>query len=203
MVVIVRSVVNFFVLKTYEPLLTARFVCILCLGLSHILCASSLVQRPNMMAFRVGGALESVQEQYYLLNVCFSMVTFDLQAQLCLCILILKWNEPVYHNIILAVGLVWACITAAIGATAVLKEVKPLVWTFLLLNLPELAYFVFLLYTIILQWGQDGSYTLEAAAVTGCTISVVIKGILLWGLSRLYRTFGQGLRERMFAPDRQ
>lgn len=34
-----------------------------------------------MMAFRVGGALESLQEQYYLLNLCFSMVTFDLQAQ--------------------------------------------------------------------------------------------------------------------------
>lgn len=34
-----------------------------------------------MMAFRVGGALESVQEQYFLLNLCFSMVTFDLQAQ--------------------------------------------------------------------------------------------------------------------------
>lgn len=34
-----------------------------------------------MMAFRVGGALESLQEQYFLLNLCFSMVTFDLQAQ--------------------------------------------------------------------------------------------------------------------------
>lgn len=34
-----------------------------------------------MMAFRVGGALECLQEQYFLLNLCFSMVTFDLQAQ--------------------------------------------------------------------------------------------------------------------------
>lgn len=34
-----------------------------------------------MMAFRVGGALESLQQQYFLLNLCFSMVTFDLQAQ--------------------------------------------------------------------------------------------------------------------------
>lgn len=37
-----------------------------------------------MMAFRVGGALESMQEQYFLLNLCFSMVTFDLQAQVSL-----------------------------------------------------------------------------------------------------------------------
>lgn len=36
-----------------------------------------------MMAFRVGGALESLQLQYFLLNLCFSMVTFDLQAQVC------------------------------------------------------------------------------------------------------------------------
>lgn len=53
----------------------------MCLGAIHVLCATLLIQRPNMMAFRVGGALESLQQQYFLLNLCFSMVTFDLQAQ--------------------------------------------------------------------------------------------------------------------------
>lgn len=61
--------------------LQARFVCIMTLGVIHILCTTLLIMRPNMMAFRVGGALESLQEQYFLLNLCFSMVTFDLQAQ--------------------------------------------------------------------------------------------------------------------------
>lgn len=58
-----------------------RFVCIMCLGVIHVACTTLLIRRPNMMAFRVGGALESLQEQYFLLNLCFSMVTFDLQAQ--------------------------------------------------------------------------------------------------------------------------
>lgn len=58
-----------------------RFVCIMCLGAIQVLCATLLLRRPNMMAFRVGGALESLQQQYFLLNLCFSMVTFDLQAQ--------------------------------------------------------------------------------------------------------------------------
>lgn len=33
----------------------------------------------------------------------------------------------------------------------VLKEVKPLVWIFVLQNLPELAYFIYLLYTVSLE----------------------------------------------------
>lgn len=53
----------------------------MCLGVIHVFCTGLLIWRPNMMAFRVGGALESLQEQYFLLNLCFSMVTFDLQAQ--------------------------------------------------------------------------------------------------------------------------
>lgn len=33
----------------------------------------------------------------------------------------------------------------------VLKEVKPLVWIFVLQNLPQLAYFIYLLYTVSLE----------------------------------------------------
>ncbi|XP_026224411.1 uncharacterized protein LOC113167776 isoform X3 [Anabas testudineus] len=82
LVLIVRSVVNFSVLgsKGKQELLV-RFVCIMCLGGVHVVCTLLLFRRPNMMAFRVGGALESLQLQYFLLNLCFSMVTFDLQAQ--------------------------------------------------------------------------------------------------------------------------
>ncbi|XP_026870795.2 uncharacterized protein LOC113580447 [Electrophorus electricus] len=201
LVVMVRSVVNFSVLPSYPTLLTVRFVCILCVGVLHVICALLLIQRPNMMAFRVGGALETLQEQYFLLNFCFSMVTFDLQAQLCLCILILTSGTTISyaHTVILGIGVVWACLTAAAGAIAVLKELKPLVWIFVILNLPQLGYFVYLLYSIISQWGQSKTYILEAAAVTGCALSAVIKGALLWSLLRLYGSFGQGLRERMFA----
>lgn len=53
----------------------------MCLGAVQVFCAVMLLRRPNMMAFRVGGALESLQQQYFLLSLCFSMVTFDLQAQ--------------------------------------------------------------------------------------------------------------------------
>lgn len=47
-----------------------------------------------------------------------------------------------------------------------------------------------------MKWFQDSTYTLEAAAVTGALISMVIKAVLFWGLSRLVCSFGQGLRER-------
>uniref|UniRef100_A0A4W5L364 DUF7789 domain-containing protein n=1 Tax=Hucho hucho TaxID=62062 RepID=A0A4W5L364_9TELE len=123
-------------------------------------CAPTLlIQRLNMMAFRVGGALETMQEQYLLLNLCFSMVTFYLQAQ-------------------------------------VLKEPKQLVWVFILQNVPEVAYFLYLMYRISTHWGQDKTYTLEATAVTGAVISVLIKGVLFWALFRLARSSSQGL-ERM------
>uniref|UniRef100_A0A3P8SRY1 DUF7789 domain-containing protein n=2 Tax=Amphiprion percula TaxID=161767 RepID=A0A3P8SRY1_AMPPE len=202
LVVMIRSVVNFSVLgsKGKQELLV-RFVCIMSLGVVHVFCTLPLIQRPNMMAFRVGGALESLQEQYFLLNLCFSMVTFDLQAQLCLCILITTTDSAMSttNTIILAVGVVWACLTAAVGAVAVLKEAKVLVGVFMMQNLPQVAFFVYLMYTVIEKWFHDNIYTLEAAAVTGAAISLMIKVALFWGLIRLVHSFGQGLRERMFA----
>uniref|UniRef100_A0A3Q1FEX4 Uncharacterized LOC110969135 n=1 Tax=Acanthochromis polyacanthus TaxID=80966 RepID=A0A3Q1FEX4_9TELE len=178
-----------------------RFVCIVTLGVVHVLCTLLLIQRPNMMAFRVGGALESLQEQYFLLNLCFSMVTFDLQAQLCLCILITTTDSAMSttNTIVLIVGVVWACLTAAVGAVAVLKEAKVLVGIFMMQNLPQVAFFIYLMYTVIEKWFHDNIYTLEAAAVTGAAISLMIKVVLFWGLIRLVHSFGQGLRERMFA----
>ncbi|TDH10873.1 hypothetical protein EPR50_G00079420 [Perca flavescens] len=205
LMLMVRSVVNFSVLepKSKQELLI-RFVCIMCLGVIHVFCTTLLIQRPNRMAFRVGGALESLQEQYFLLNLCFSTVTFDLQAQLCLCIVITTSDSAMSarNSIILGVGVVWACLTAAVGAVAVLKEAKNLVWVFMLLNLPQLAFFVYLIYTVVMTWFRDGTYTQEAAAITGALISLVIKVVLFWGLIRLVNSFGQGLRERMFAPSK-
>ncbi|KAM6928666.1 uncharacterized protein PEZ65_008096 [Lycodopsis pacificus] len=103
------------------------------------------------------------------------------------------------NSIILGVGVGWACLTAAVGAIAVLKEAKVLVWVFMVQNLPQLAFFVYLMYTVVMKLFHDKSYTLEAAAVTGALISLVIKVVLVWGLIRLVHSFGQGLRERMFA----
>lgn len=205
LVVMIRSLVNFSVQesKTKQELLV-RFVCIMCLGLAHVFCTTLLIQRPNMMAFRVGGALESLQEQYFLLNLCFSMVTFDLQAQLCLCILITTLDSAMSaaNSIILGCGVVWACLTAAVGAVAVLKEARVLVWVFMMQNLPQVAFFIYLMYTVIRKWLSDNVYTLEAAAVTGALISLLIKVVLFWGLIRLVHSFGQGLRERMFSSSK-
>ncbi|XP_029362405.1 uncharacterized protein LOC115046275 [Echeneis naucrates] len=201
----VRSVVNFSVLDSKgKRELLIRFVCIMSLGAVHVICTSLLIQRPNMMAFRVGGALESIQEQYFLLNLCFSMVTFDLQAQLCLCILITTSDSAMsaLNSIILGVGVAWAFLTAAVGAVAVLKEAKALVWVFMVQNIPQVAFFVYLMYLVVGKWFQDHSYTLEAAAVTGALISLAIKVVLFWGLIKLVHNFGQGLRERMFAPSK-
>lgn len=47
-----------------------------------------------------------------------------------------------------------------------------------------------------MKWFHDSTLTLEAAAVTGALISLVIKVVLFWGLIRLVHSFGQGLRER-------
>ncbi|KAM9344137.1 uncharacterized protein KZ484_016506 isoform 2-T2 [Pholidichthys leucotaenia] len=204
MVLIIRSVVNFVVLESEgrkEVLVLVRFVCIVVLGFVHVLCASLLIWRHNMMAFRVGGALDSLQKQYCLLTLCFSMVMFDLQAQVCLCILIITSDSARFAtNItILGVGVFWACATAAVGAVAVLKEVSVLVWIFMLQNLPQLVYFIYLLYTVVKNWSSNDSHTEEAAAITGALISLLIKVVLFWGLIRLVRSFGQGLRERMFA----
>ncbi|KAF2988382.1 hypothetical protein EK904_001354, partial [Melospiza melodia maxima] len=183
-----------------KPQLLARFVLILLVGSFDVICALLLMQSQSMMAFRVGGALESLQAQYFMLNLCFSMLTFDLQAQLCLCILLISLHEvTLLHNIISATGVVWGCLKVTVGITAILKELKPLVWVFLIQNVPEVVYLTYLLYTVIREWGKGNSYTLEAAFITGSCISVTIKSVLLWALLHVYRSFGQGLRERMFS----
>ncbi|XP_019396851.1 PREDICTED: uncharacterized protein LOC109314259 isoform X4 [Crocodylus porosus] len=161
--VMFRSIVNFMVLADEQkPKLLARFILILLVGAFDVICAIILIQSQSMMAFRVGGALESLQSQYFMLNLCFSMLTFDLQAQ-------------------------------------ILKELKPLVWIFLSQNLPEVAYLIYLLYTVIREWGLGSSYALEAAVITGSCISLAIKSVLFWALFHVYHSFGQGLRERMFS----
>ncbi|CAN9515715.1 unnamed protein product [Ophioblennius macclurei] len=204
LVVMIRSLVNFSVQDSKDQQkLLLRFVCIMCVGGVHVICTLLLIRSPNMMAFRVGGALESLQEQYSLLNLCFSMVTFDLQAQLCLCILITILDMSTTNIIILVCGVVWACLTTAVGAVAVLKEAKVLVWVFMLQNIPQLAFFIYLMYKVINNWLSETMYTVAAAtAVTGALISLLIKVVLFWALIRLVHSFGQGLRERMFSSNK-
>ncbi|XP_061831028.1 uncharacterized protein [Nerophis lumbriciformis] len=136
-----------------------------------------------------------------LVNFCVLDSEDRMKLLLCLCVLVTTWDSTLStrNGVLLGVGVVWACLTAAVGAAAVLKESKVLVWIFMTLNLPQVAFFVFLVYTLVVQWQEDTSYTLEAAAVTGGVVSLLIKVLLLWSLVRLVRSFGQGLRERMFA----
>ncbi|XP_074414367.1 uncharacterized protein LOC106630332 [Zonotrichia albicollis] len=211
LLLMLRSIINFSLLPAgQQPQLLARFVLILLVGSFDVVCALVLMQSQSMMAFRVGGALESLQAQYFMLNLCFSMLTFDLQAQndsmqcllpqLCLCILLISLHEvTLLHNILSATGVLWGCLKVTVGITAILKELKPLVWVFLVQNVPEVLYLIYLLCTVIREWGKGNSYTLEAAFITGSCISVTIKSVLLWALLHVYRSFGQGLRERMFS----
>ncbi|XP_027584505.1 uncharacterized protein LOC113991936 isoform X2 [Pipra filicauda] len=119
---------------------------------------------------------------------------------LCLCILLISLHKiTLVHNIISATGALWGCLKVTIGIIAILKELKPLVWIFLIQNVPEVVYLIYLLYTVIREWGKGNSYTLEAAFITGSCISVAIKSVLFWALLHVYRSFGQGLRERMFS----
>uniref|UniRef100_A0A8C6XLB1 DUF7789 domain-containing protein n=1 Tax=Naja naja TaxID=35670 RepID=A0A8C6XLB1_NAJNA len=197
--VMLRSVINFTVLPAKQkPELLARFVLILLVGAFDVCCAVILIQRESRMAFRVGGALESLQTQYFMLNLCFSMLTFDLQAQLCLSVLLLTSAREIsnLHSVFLAAGICWAVLKVACGITAILKELKPLAWIFVIQNLPEVAYLAYLLYAVITEWGQGNSYALEAAIITCSCISVMIKSVLFWALFHVYQSFGQGLRER-------
>ncbi|XP_030212081.1 uncharacterized protein LOC115543720 [Gadus morhua] len=196
---VLRSVLNYSLLPHQEQQhLMVRFVCILCVGVVHVVCTCLLIGAADRMAFRVGGALESVQERYFLLNLCFSMVTFDLQAQLCLCILMKSGSEAtnLRDSILIGCALFWSCLTTAVGVVALLKEARVLVLVFLLLNIPEVAFFIYLMFTVISRWlaDSDGPHTLEAASVVGALLSVGIKMALLGALGRLDKHFRQGLR---------
>ncbi|XP_043532234.1 uncharacterized protein LOC122540459 isoform X3 [Chiloscyllium plagiosum] len=199
--VVIRSVVNFASATPMERAeLQIRFGFILTFGVFLMLISIIyLIKSPNMMAFRVSGAFETSQSQYLMVFLCFSMVTFDLQTQLCLCVLVLTSGAShisLEHSVILGVGICWAVLKAVIGLIAILKEIKCLVWIFMIQNLPELAYLGYLLYLVISEWGLNGTYVLEAGAVTGATLSVIIKAVLGCSMIKVSRCFGQGLHER-------
>ncbi|CAL8369014.1 unnamed protein product [Lota lota] len=198
--VVLRSVVNYSLLPQQEQQrLMVRFVCILCVGVVHVICTCLLIRTSDRMAFRVGGALESLQERYYLLTLCFSMVTFDLQTQLCLCILMKSVNATdLGDSILIGCALFWSCLTTAVGVVALLKEARVLVLVFVLLNIPEVAFFIYLMYTVISKWLEDSGepHTLEAASVVVALVSVGIKMALLGALYRLDKHFHLGLRNQ-------
>ncbi|XP_056452838.1 uncharacterized protein LOC130387661 [Gadus chalcogrammus] len=191
---VLRSVLNYSLLPHQEQQkLMLRFVCILCVGVVHVVCTCLLIGAADRMAFRVGGALESVQERYFLLNLCFSMVTFDLQAQLCLCILMISGSEATNLRDSILIGcacIFWSCLTTVVGGVALLKKARVLVLVFLLLNIPEVVFFIYLMFTVISRWPADsaGPHTL-----VGALLSVGIKMALLGALGRLDKHFRQGL----------
>ncbi|XP_044851894.1 uncharacterized protein LOC123354195 isoform X1 [Mauremys mutica] len=218
LLVMFRSIVNFTVVSAQQkPNVLARFILILLVGSFDVICAIILIQSQSMMAFRVGGALESLQSQYFMLNLCFSMLTFDLQAQhhpSSWHLLGLPKSDRGHHRKFQVLTTCWRQDPGLDGPVAglskrkscgdsysrqILKELKPLVWIFLSQNIPEVANLVYLLYMVISHWGQELSYALEAAVIIGSCISIAIKSVLFWALLHVYRSFGQGLRERMFS----
>ncbi|CAH2319981.1 Hypothetical predicted protein [Pelobates cultripes] len=200
---ITRSIVNYAVLADeLKPEILPRFAIIVSCGFVLVAFSLWLMINVNMMPFRVSGALEEQQLQYKRLIRCISLLTFDLQAQLCLSVLVLfsgVYKINLLHSVLLSIGLIWACIKVSVGIIGILREIKCLVWIFLLQNIPELAYLCYLLYKLSVDWGSGESYTLEATAVVGSIMSVTIKVVLSWHLYHVYRSFGQGLRERMFS----
>uniref|UniRef100_H3BIQ0 DUF7789 domain-containing protein n=1 Tax=Latimeria chalumnae TaxID=7897 RepID=H3BIQ0_LATCH len=187
--VMIRSVANFSVLsaKDRDYLIVARFVCILLIGLFHIVCASILIRSKNLMAFRVGGALESFQRQYFWLNLCFSMVTFDLQAQLLKEIKALVWIYALQHlpEVAYLIYLLYTYLSRTPNYSP-LSFVVCQRWFLLSLSLSKVS----------TSWGKNNSYVLSAASVIGSVFFIGIKGVLFWALFKVYRSFGQGLQER-------
>nr|XP_032635953.1 uncharacterized protein LOC116824636 isoform X5 [Chelonoidis abingdonii] len=109
LLVMFRSIVNFTVVSAEQkPNVLARFILILLVGSFDVICAIILIQSQSMMAFRVGGALESLQSQYFMLNLCFSMLTFDLQAQV-----IRHWGQELSYALEAAV-IIGSCISVTI-----------------------------------------------------------------------------------------
>ncbi|XP_059808403.1 uncharacterized protein LOC132382297 isoform X1 [Hypanus sabinus] len=225
LLVLVRSIVNFIVARPEEKKsVQVRFGCSVVLGVSlMIISIIHLMKRDGYMTFRVAGALERGQSRYITQTLCFSLVTFDLQAQLCLYILLiaLPLHLSLCNTIILAVGILWAIIKAALGLTAeerieskeskkdknknryslkkILRENKHLIRMFLVLNLPELAYLCYLIYLITMVWICQGTNILKADGIIGEVIAVSVKFGLLHSMLRASGYFGDGIPERASA----
>lgn len=207
LLVVLRSVVIFTEQNSRgKQDLVGRFSSIICLAVLLVPYTVYLMRTHNSLAFRWEGALRSRQKKYCLLNLCFSSVTFDLQAQVGLCILMLTLDFQMPAHVNAAVGVTWAAmalavVTTIVGAVAVFKKSKVLIWIFWGLNLPHFAFLIYVMFVVINKWLGAETLILEAVALVTVIISLLIKAVLIYGHCHLMCILGRVQPEELQAAD--
>ncbi|XP_078451101.1 uncharacterized protein LOC144719121 isoform X4 [Lampetra planeri] len=196
-----RSIANFAVMPQRNGFLIARFCSVLLVSLFLITWAIVVLCRSGSMTFRVSGLLEEVQKQYFIFNMCTSLLTFDLQLQWMLSVLVLSsgiYTIDLVEKILLSLGIVWAFLKVIAGFVSILREIPWLLLTFVVMNVPELCYVGYLIYKLTLLWKSEVSFPLLIATVVCSAASILLKCALLWYLRRAHANFGRGLRDRIW-----
>ncbi|KAL4226670.1 hypothetical protein ACF0H5_014650 [Mactra antiquata] len=147
------------------------------------------------LEFRIAGASAHLQAIYNEAAVFSCWLKFDFQVTVSLVILVLRYGIKVstLETVTLAVGIPYTLLWDMFGWFVLRLELGFGAFVFAALGLAKPAYYVYKFYEIY----EDTDYSLITYCVIICgALNVLVWLILMIELVRVYRNFGQGLRER-------
>ncbi|XP_055333989.1 uncharacterized protein LOC129585359 isoform X2 [Paramacrobiotus metropolitanus] len=148
---------------------------------------------------------EVIQKKCKLHFFTQSLLTFDLEFQITMVVLILR-NGFEFHLSdrelgILITGLVIAVMWLAAVLISLRYEIKPLSWIVMGTSVLEPAYIIYKIYDSADILKTDYDYTsrsLQYCVFIGGSIGIIIRILLTISFVLTYRTFGEGLNERIY-----
>ncbi|XP_076350610.1 uncharacterized protein LOC143247079 isoform X2 [Tachypleus tridentatus] len=182
----------------------ARMVIGVVLGMVSLYIAILVTTRNSWTEFAIIGASNGLLEMYKKLCYFLMLLKLDLEAGILLGILSLtKDLENKLYNILLLTGiLVYSLAICIIGSIAVKKELKALVFLFIVLSfvLPVWVPFQVMYFECPLQYScsYEGS-VLGYTRLGAGTFGIVLQIYICIEIMKVYKNFGYGLTDHAFA----
>ncbi|XP_013416197.1 uncharacterized protein LOC106177839 [Lingula anatina] len=143
----------------------------------------------------------------YRQSAAFStLLKFDFQVGVSFVVLVLEQgvNLTTLEIVTLSVGLPFSFLWLILGWITMRKEIKPLMWIFIVLGLVGPAYVIYKIVMLFenLKEEQSEKLLIYAVIVAGA-LELLVHVILLIQAVVVYRNFKKGLKERAFDPTEQ
>ncbi|XP_013418695.1 uncharacterized protein LOC106179543 isoform X2 [Lingula anatina] len=189
-----------------NPIKLPRLIVSCALALPNIVLAWMVARDFGFLAFRIVGASEALQLMYRQSAAFSTLLKFDFQVGVSFVVLVLEQgvNLTTLEIVTLSVGLPFSFLWLILGWITMRKEIKPLMWIFIVLGLVGPAYVIYKIVMLFenLEEEQSEKLLIYAVIVAGA-LELLVHVILLIQAVVVYRNFKKGLKERAFDPTEQ
>ncbi|XP_071839826.1 uncharacterized protein [Apostichopus japonicus] len=163
-----------------------------------LLIAKQYYQSGNLI-FRTVGANLVLQRLYRNMNLCESLLKFDLQLQITLVVLILKDGKSLetLEILVLSIGIPFSIIYALLGWLALRIESKVCSIIFLLASLAEPAYIIYKIVNVSKNWSEE-DLLIQMTIIVASWAGLGVRILLSVAFFRSFKNFGKGLKDKVY-----